>query len=167
MVAGQRPARDEGVEQREAGFGALRHAHRHRPVQLHHRGRVDPAELTVDPGDHRPVGVGRLVRAGVAGGDDGLQLVRPGPAGLQRALQDPLSLVDLGAVPAAPVLILQRDQVTAPVGAGRPGESCSSISASRPPASGSPGISRASVRASRIASAHRSARTMSAPEDAL
>jgi hypothetical protein len=120
VVAGQRPARAQRVQQREAGFGTLRHAHGHRPVQLHHRGRIDPAELTVDPGDHRPVGVGRLVRAGMAGGDDGLQLVRPGPAGPQRALQDPLSLVDLGPVPPAAVLILQRDQVTAPVGAGRP-----------------------------------------------
>jgi hypothetical protein len=120
VVAGQRAARVHGVQQREAGFGALRHAHRHRPVQLHHRGRIDPAELTVDPGDHRPVSVGRLARAGVAGGDDGLQLVRPGPAGPQRALQDPLSLVDLGPVPAAAVLILQRDQIAAPVGAGGP-----------------------------------------------
>jgi hypothetical protein len=120
VVAGQRPAGRQRVQQRQAGLGALRHAHRHGPVQLHHRGRVDPAELPVDPGDHRPVGVGGLVRARVAGGDDGLQLVRPGPAGLQRLLQDLLSVGDLGAVPAAAVLVLERDQVPVAVGAGRP-----------------------------------------------
>jgi hypothetical protein len=120
VIAGQRPARGQRVQQRQAGLRALRHAHRDRPVQLHHRGRVDPAELPVDPGDHRPVGVGGLVGAGVAGGDDRLQLVRPGPGGLQRALQGALSLGDLGPVPAAAVLILQRDQVTVIVGAGGP-----------------------------------------------
>jgi hypothetical protein len=120
VVAGQRPARGQRVKQGQAGFRAPGHAHGHRPVQLHHRGRVDPAELPVDPGDHPPVGVGGLVGAGMAGGDDGLQLVGPGPSGPQRALQDPLPLGDLGAVPAAAVLLLERDQVTPAVGAGGP-----------------------------------------------
>jgi hypothetical protein len=120
VVAGQRPARGQRIQQRQAGFRALRHADRHRPVQLDHRRRVDPAELPVDPGDHRPVGLGRLGGAGVAGGDDRLQLVRPGPGRPQRILQYPLALGDLGSVPAAAVLVLQRDQVTACVDAGGP-----------------------------------------------
>jgi len=56
----------------------------------------------------------------MAGGDDGLELVRPRPAGPQRAVQDLLPLGYLGAVPAAAVLVFQGDQVAPAVGTGSP-----------------------------------------------
>ena len=52
-------------------------------------------------------------------GDRRLQLVRPAPAPAQRRLQDRQALGDLVALPAAPVLLLERDQRAAGVDPGR------------------------------------------------
>src|SRR5262249_53008647 len=50
--------------------------------------------------------------------DRGLDLVRPGPAEAQRPIEVRLALVDLGAIPARTVLVLEQNEL-----AGRPGPS--------------------------------------------
>jgi len=96
------------------------HAHRHRPVQLHHRRGQELRELPVEAGDLGPVGVGRAGRGDVAGGDGGLHLVGARPPRPQRRLQHRDALGDLGGVPPAAVLVLQRHHVAGGVEPGGP-----------------------------------------------
>ena len=96
------------------------HAHRHRPVELHHRRGQELRELPVEAGDLGPVGVGRAGRGDVAGGDGGLHLVGARPPRPQRRLQHRDALGDLGGVPPAAVLVLQRHHVAGGVEPGGP-----------------------------------------------
>jgi hypothetical protein len=72
----QRRFGSQGVDQLEAGLGAVRHPDRHGPVQLDDGGRAELGQRVVERGDARPVGLLGGARAGVAGGDGGLQRVR-------------------------------------------------------------------------------------------
>ncbi|HEX7300644.1 MAG TPA: hypothetical protein VF257_16720 [Solirubrobacteraceae bacterium] len=65
----------------------------------------DAREHAVQRADLRPVH--RL--GDVQGGDGGLELVRPGAAQAQGAIEDVLALLDALEVPAAAVLVGQRD----------------------------------------------------------
>ena len=99
-----RPAGDplvaaERVQDDETGRRALGHRDRDRPVRLDDRGRLVPDQLPVQRCDLPPVGLVRAGRAGVAGGDRGVQLVRPGPPRAQRPLKQQLAFGDLRAVP--------------------------------------------------------------------
>ncbi len=83
------------------------------------RGGGDDEQLIVER-DH-PAPVGRPDRGGVAvhGGDRGLDLVRAGPAQLQAAADEGLSLADQVSVPERAVLRGERDQIAVGVRAGR------------------------------------------------
>ena len=81
--------------------------------------------------------------------------------------ENALGLRDLIAVPAAAVLVLERDQLAVRVRRARRGASAAAASApAAPSASGSSGISRRSSRARRIASSQSPARISSSPEEA-
>src|SRR5215472_1210400 len=108
------------VEDGQAGSRALHHCHRDRPVGLDHRRGLVTAELSIEGCDLAPVGGGRVGSGRVAGGDGGLDLVRPRASGAQRLLDESDALGDRGAVPPAAVLVLQEDQAAGGVDAPWP-----------------------------------------------
>src|SRR5262245_19935520 len=73
-------------------------------------GRVEPEQLTVQRGDLPPVSVGGCRGVCVAGGDGGLQLVRPGTALGQRRLGQRPPLGQAAPVPPAADLVSEQDQ---------------------------------------------------------
>ena len=112
----------EGVEELEALGGTLGHGDRHGAVQLHHGRWGQLFEARVEEGDLAPV---RLL-LGVEPCDRGLELVRPGPAEPDRAVEDAPALGDPLAAPERPVLIVEEDERLpprrrAPAGARRGG----------------------------------------------
>jgi hypothetical protein len=124
VAAQGRVVRDR-VDDAQRDRGPVRHRDRDRAVELDHRGRVELAEGLVEADDAEPVGVVGGDRAGVAGGQLGLQDVRPGPpapAALRarrRRRQRGQAVRDQQPVPAAAVLLEQRDRDAAGPGAGR------------------------------------------------
>jgi hypothetical protein len=110
----------QAVHQGERGGRALDLGHRDGPVEGHHRARGHGQELVVEGDDLPPVGVGQGRRVAVDGVDGGLELVGAGLVAAQAAPDDGLALGDAVAVPAAAVLVAQRDEVAALVGAGGP-----------------------------------------------
>ena len=102
---------EERVDELEPRFGPERHADRDRTVEVDDRRRHELRERVVQRHDSLPVGVLGDAGAGVAGGDRGLERVRPGRAA------EPLGARERGEaasdeqpVPARPVLVDQRDR---------------------------------------------------------
>ena len=107
VVTGQLPGLLQRRDQPQPRRGTVRHAHRDSPVELDHRRRQEPGQLTVEAGDLGPVGVRRAGRGDVAGGDGRLHLVRPQPPEPQGALEHRDALADRGRIPPRAVLVFQ------------------------------------------------------------
>src|SRR5439155_294984 len=82
-----------------------------RPVELEHRRWSDLREHRVERGDLPPGGVLSAPGARVHGGDRRLQRVRSERSVAQNPFQQGRPFFDLRAVPARPVLLLERDDV--------------------------------------------------------
>src|SRR5262249_32413004 len=107
----------EAIDDREARRGTFGHRDRDSAVELDDQRRRHAAERRVQPGDPRPVGRLPGWGAGVAGSDLRLQAVRTrsGVATGAREMGEPAR--DARPVPAAPILILEEDDVTGTVDA--------------------------------------------------
>jgi len=89
------------VEELESRVGPLCEADRDGAVQLHHGRRCELGESTIEERDLLPVG--RVFE--VEGRDGRLQLVSARPAQREGPVESAAALLDLGRVPAAPVLV--------------------------------------------------------------
>jgi hypothetical protein len=119
VIALERGLLLERVHDREPRGGPLGHGDRHGPVQLHDGRGHEARERGVEHGDPVPVGLLRRPRAGVAGGDGGLE-----PVGAEAAAErlGPLerrqSAADEQLIPAPPVLIQQKHGLSRGADAG-------------------------------------------------
>ena len=120
VVPGHSLIRLECRDNLEAGRGPAHHGHGHRAVEGRERVRRGEFQQVVEPEDLRPVGVGHRRGLVVDGGDGRLQLVGTDLAARQRPGDECHALGDLRLVPAAPILLVQRDQLPGRPGAGQP-----------------------------------------------
>src|SRR3954462_7205868 len=98
--------RGQIVDLVEAARRALGHGDRDRAVERDDRRVVERGEAVIPRGDAVPARVGGGRRAGVLGGDRGLEGVRAGlRSGGERAIEQREALGDLRAVPAGAILI--------------------------------------------------------------
>ncbi|HEY5398064.1 MAG TPA: hypothetical protein VIL16_22000 [Trebonia sp.] len=126
VVAAQRGVACQGIDDGQGlgrAVGAVGHGDGDGAVELDDRGRGERAEGLVERDDAGPVGVGGGARPGVAGGQLGLEDVRAfGSAPLAGARgrlgQGGQAVGDQQPVPAAAVLVEQRDRLAARSGAG-------------------------------------------------
>ena len=111
VVVGEVELVDEGQRRR----GAVDLGDRDGAVERHDRGRLQGQQVVVERDDLPPVG--RLGGRGIAVDcvDRGLELVGAGLVAAQAAAKDRLPLLDEGAVPAAAVLVGERDEPVARV----------------------------------------------------
>ena len=103
-------ARENGIDERQARGGTVAHRHRHRAVQFDHRGRLKLRKQIIQADDLRPVGCGAAGRLRMHRRNRRLQAIRTRPALRQRAHDERNTLGDLLAVPAPPILLVQKDQ---------------------------------------------------------
>ncbi|CAI7655180.1 unnamed protein product [Penicillium discolor] len=123
VVAAQRAGPGQVVEQPQGGGGPGGHGHGGRAIQLHHRGRSEPAQRLVEDDDAVPVGLLHGRRDGMAFGDGGLQTVGAASAAEPvRPRQGCSPPRDAAAVPPPTVLIGEQHRVAVPVGPRR--EAC-------------------------------------------
>jgi hypothetical protein len=120
VVPVQLPARGDRLDHRQRCLRGVSHADRDGAVQIHDGTGCDPRELLVQPGDLGPVRLGRGRRGGVARGDGRLDLERPRPALVQCPFEDRGAFRDLTLIPLRAILLVQGDQITVGVDAGRP-----------------------------------------------
>ena len=100
----------QGVDQREAGLGALHHRDGYGPIERHNRGRLHPLEQIVQADDLCPVGVFGPSRPAMLGREGCLQGERPYLA-TQRFIDQRQRLGNLIVVPPAPILFVEKDQI--------------------------------------------------------
>jgi len=111
--AGQVRIRAQRVEDGQARRRVLGHRDGDGAVRLGDRRRLVHAQLGVERCDLPPVRFRGNARAGVAGGDRRVKLVRARSVVAQGRLEQPLALGDPRVVPPGPVLLGQRHQLTA------------------------------------------------------
>ena len=97
--------------------------------------------LTVERGDHGPVGVGSGTGIGVATSDDRLHLKRARRHARHRPAEHDVGFLDGGEIPTGTILIFQQDKVTAVVVRVARRGRLKSSNASRPSTSAWPGSS--------------------------
>ena len=110
-VVGEIAARQDRVDQRETGGGAVAHRDGRGAIELDDRRGIRADEDVVEAGDLPPVGPVRRRRLGVDRRDRRLQRVRPEAPRRQRALDQRRSLGDLRAVPQRAILLVQQDDL--------------------------------------------------------
>jgi hypothetical protein len=115
VIVGELAPLGELIDQREPRIEVACHRHRHGPVEPHHGRGHRQLERFIQVGDPAPFDLGLYVAAGdlgleTVGANGGIGSHPPAPTnppiGKQR-----FGLRDLIAVPAAAVLIFERDQV--------------------------------------------------------
>ena len=112
VVAVERAVARERVDQVQPLRRAVRHRHRDRLVQRHHRAGLDAAELGVEQRDLAPVGRAGPRRLRVDRGDRRLERVRARrPPQRERAVDERQRLADHRAVPALAILLLEQHEV--------------------------------------------------------
>ena len=112
VVAVERAVASERVDQVQPLRRAVRHRHRDRLVQRHHRAGLDAAELGVEQRDLAPVGRAGPRRLRVDRGDRRLERVRARrPPQRERAVDERQRLADHRAVPALAILLLEQHEV--------------------------------------------------------
>ena len=100
-----------------AGLRAVHHRDRHRPVQRHDGRGLHALEQIVEPDDLRPVRIFGPRRLAMQGRDRRLQRERTGPAA-QRLLDERQRLGDLLLIPAAAILLFEKDEIAGLIEAG-------------------------------------------------
>jgi len=109
VVGAQRGHVQQGVGEGQARLRTIRHAQRDGAVQFHDGGGHQLGQCIVQGGDAGPVRRFRRQRPRVAGGDGGLQRIRPEGTEAAGALQRREAAADQQPVPARAVLVHQQD----------------------------------------------------------
>ena len=117
MIAIQIAGGGERINQREGGLRAVHHRDCHSPVQRNDGRGLEALEKIVEADDLRPVRIFGTRRLTMQCRDRRLKRERTGPAA-KRLLNEWQRLGDLILIPAAPILLFEKDQIAGLVDAG-------------------------------------------------
>ena len=115
MIIPQRAPLLQVIQPSQRSVHLARHGEGDRSVQLQHRARISREQSAVQMMDLGPVGFGGSCGLRIKRGDRGLQLVGAGAALRHRLLNQPEPLSDARPIPAATILLLQRNQIAVDV----------------------------------------------------